>query len=139
MKSRRILIVDDEPDITNIFKICLESCCEGLFKVDAFTDATLALSNYRPGLYDLIMLDVRMSNMDGFSMCEKIKSIDAKAKVCFITASEPMYEHYIKENLAKLDKNLFIQKPISIDEFVMQVNKLLEIPINNNIANCNSK
>jgi DNA-binding response OmpR family regulator len=122
---RRILIIDDEPDITTIFKIGLESS-DRLFKVDTFTDPTLALSNYRPGLYDLIMLDVHMPQMDGFDLHKRIKNIDSKAKICFITASEMYYENFRSEEIAKLDKDLFIQKPISLEELVKQVNKILE-------------
>lgn len=122
---RRILIIDDEPDITTIFKIGLESS-DRLFKVDTFTDPKLALSNYRPGLYDLIMLDLHMPQMDGFDLHKKIKDIDSKAKICFITASEPYYENFRSDELAKLDKDLFIQKPISLEELEKQVNKILE-------------
>src|SRR5690348_12078661 len=122
---RRILIIDDEPDITTIFKIGLESS-DRLFKVDTFTDPILALSNYRPGLYDLIMLDVHMPQMDGFDLHKRIKDIDSKAKICFITASEAYYENFRSEEIAKLDKDLFIQKPISLEELEKQVNKILE-------------
>ena len=122
---RRILIIDDEPDITTIFKIGLESS-DRLFKVDTFTDPNLALSNYSPGLYDLIMLDMHMPQMDGFDLHKRIKDIDSKAKICFITASEPYYENFRSEEIAKLDKDLFIQKPISLEELEKQVNKILE-------------
>jgi DNA-binding response OmpR family regulator len=125
MNTIRILIIDDETDIGNIFKLALESS-DGSFKVDAFTDPNLALSNYKPGFYDLIMLDMHMPQMNGFEVHKKIKNIDRKAKVCFITASEPYYENSRREDIAILDKDLIIEKPISIEELEKQVNKILE-------------
>src|SRR5919202_4651418 len=125
LHARRILIVDDEPDITDIFKLAIESS-DSLVKVDAFNDPSLALANYKPGLYDLIMLDVYMPQMNGVDLCKKIKSIDSNAKVCFITASEPLYDDRTREEIFfKVDKDLIIQKPVSVEELEDRINKLL--------------
>ena len=56
-EKRRILIVDDEPDIARLFKVGLEY--EGGFEVDVYNDPIAALSNYRPGVYDLLLLDIK--------------------------------------------------------------------------------
>jgi DNA-binding response OmpR family regulator len=50
----KILIVDDEPDLTQVFTLALEDYG---FKVDSFNDPQEALSKYAPGLYDLVILD----------------------------------------------------------------------------------
>ena len=56
-KNSRILLVDDEPDIILVMKLVLE---ENGFKVDSFTDASEALENFRTGIYDLVIIDVKM-------------------------------------------------------------------------------
>jgi DNA-binding response OmpR family regulator len=66
--NNRILLVDDEPDVIFTFKKGLES--HG-FVVDAFNDPVLALSNFKPGTYDLLLLDVKMPQMNGFELYEK--------------------------------------------------------------------
>ena len=64
------------------------------FEADAFTDPVLALTNYKASVYDLIILDIKMPVMDGFELCMKIREIDPKVKICFLTASEMFYEEY---------------------------------------------
>ena len=59
--EKKILIVDDDPDIANLYKLSLER--DG-FVVDAFNDPLLALSNYRAGIYDLLLIDIKMSKIN---------------------------------------------------------------------------
>jgi DNA-binding response OmpR family regulator len=68
--QKRILVVDDEPDLTMVCSLDLQY--HG-FKVDTFNDSQEALSNFRPGYYDLVILDIKMPKMDGFELYEKIK------------------------------------------------------------------
>lgn len=77
---KRILIVDDEPDINLALKIVLED--KG-FRVDTFEDPLLALDNFRKEFYDLLIVDIKMQKLNGFELFRKIRSIDNKAKVCF--------------------------------------------------------
>jgi DNA-binding response OmpR family regulator len=74
------LVVDDERDITLALHLGLEA---GGFDVDAFTDPKLALSSSKPGLYDLVLVDVMMPEMDGFALYEQLKKVDHNIKVCF--------------------------------------------------------
>jgi DNA-binding response OmpR family regulator len=76
MKRKKILIVDDEPDVNLALKMALEV---NSFEVDAFNDALSALENFRKGLYDLLILDIKMPNMNGFQLYREIKKIDNKA------------------------------------------------------------
>jgi two-component system response regulator ChvI len=105
MDNNRILVVDDEPDLTQVSTLALEY--HG-FKVDSFTDPQEALSKYKPGLYDLVILDIKMPKMDGFELYHEIKKKDNNANVCFLTASELYYEEFRKKEYCALDKNLFI-------------------------------
>jgi two-component system, OmpR family, response regulator ChvI len=84
-KKRWILAVDDEPDITLTVKEGLEAT--GLFQVDTFNDPELALSSFKPRLYDIVLLDFKMPKMYGYELYDEMKKIDNKVKVCFMTAT----------------------------------------------------
>jgi two-component system response regulator ChvI len=116
-------MVDDEQDVTYTIKKVLEN---NGFVVDSYNDPTLALSNFKLGLYDLLLLDIRMPKMDGFELYKKMKEIDSNAKICFLTASELFYEEYRRlDAYPTLDKEYFIQKPIRSEELIHQLNEIL--------------
>ena len=106
----RIMLVDDEPDINAALSVVLR---RGGYDVDTFESPLIALEKLKPGYYGLIMLDVKMPQMDGFELYREIKKVDKKAKICFLTASELYYESIRKEKFPPVDKELFIIKPIS--------------------------
>ena len=108
-RKKKILFVDDEPDMTIMLKIALERVG---FTIDIFNDPVLALKNFRPNLYDFIILDVMMPKMDGVKLYNQLKKADPGIKVCFLTASSEMYhEELRKERYCMLDNimvmNLF--------------------------------
>jgi DNA-binding NtrC family response regulator len=117
----KILIVDDDPDIILSFKNGLES---NGFEVDSYNDPLLALKNFKANFYDLLLIDIRMPNMTGFELYQKINKIDNKAKVCFITAFEVYYRALLAQ-FPYLNNKCFIRKPISIDELVKRIKKKL--------------
>ena len=125
--KNRILIVDDEPDIARLFKLGLER--SGEFEVDIYNDPTTALYNYRPGVYDLLLLDVKMPKMNGLELYQKInekyKGEDGIVKVCFITAFEEYYNEF-ERLFPNLETDCFIRKPISIDKLVEIVKMKLD-------------
>jgi DNA-binding NtrC family response regulator len=117
-KNKRILIVDDEEDIAWCFKIGLE--CAG-FVVDIFNDPMKLLSAYKGGVYDLLLLDIRMPRMSGFELYDKIKEIDDKVNVCFITAFEEYYNEFKKRFPNSEKTEWFIRKPIGMDDLIRSV------------------
>jgi DNA-binding response OmpR family regulator len=114
----KILVLDDDPDITTTFHFALEDT--GLFEVETYNDSIEALSNFKPHLYDLILLDIKMPDMSGFELCDKIRKLDNKVKVCFISAFDP-YSNELKEELLSLKIECFIPKPIQIKELVERI------------------
>ena len=125
-KTKKIMLVDDEADILWLFKIVLES--DARLKVDAFLDPIVALENFRPGLYDLLLIDIAMTKMNGFELYDKIRELDKKVKVSFVTASEMFYEEIRKEAFPELDTTTcFIRKPIANPDLIQQVREILEI------------
>jgi DNA-binding response OmpR family regulator len=123
--NKRVLIVDDEPDLTLSLKMTLE---ENGFKVDTFTDPLSALENYKEedGMYDLLILDMKMPQMNGFELYRQIKKIDDKVKVCFLTAGEMDYEQFRKELFPPLENNCYIQKPIENETLIKRLNRIME-------------
>jgi DNA-binding response OmpR family regulator len=118
------MLVEDEADIAMAFKIVLESAT---LTVDSFTDPLTALNNFKSGLYDLIVIDIVLPDMNGFELYSRIKRLDDKVKVCFITASELYYEEIRKKAFPELDTSHFIKKPISNEELISRVKKMLVI------------
>ena len=128
--NKRVLLVDDEPDLNLTLKINLE---ENGFKVDSFADPLSALENYKEaGVYELLILDIKMPNMNGFELYRQIKKIDDKVKVCFLTAGELDYEQFRKELFPALDNNCYIQKPIENETLIKRLNRILSANNDNN-------
>ena len=127
-QEKRIFVVDDEVDITTVFKLGLE---EADLQVDVYNDPLLALSDYKPGIYDLLLLDIKMPKMNGFELYKKIKDIeggyddDDKPRVCFITAYEG-YRNQFNELFPTLEEvDCFLKKPISLPDLVKAVKSQL--------------
>jgi two-component system response regulator ChvI len=113
----RILLVDDEPDITLPFRIGLE---DSGFEVDAFNDSVMALSKFKDRSYVLALLDIKMPRMNGFELYNELRKINEKLKVCFITAFDVQKEDL--KALSELNGNLaIIRKPIAIGDLVKKV------------------
>jgi CheY-like chemotaxis protein len=83
-RNKRILVVDDESDITESIKSALKTH----YWVDTAGSALEGLRSYKPRFYDLILLDYRMPNIDGAEFYQEIKMLDPSQKICFITAHE---------------------------------------------------
>src|ERR687896_1149199 len=113
-RKNKILLVDDDPDITDTFSIGLEDT--GLFEVETYNDSVEALSNFKPYLFDFILLDIKMPKMSGFELCNKIKKLDGNVKVCFISAFDPYSGELKEEFLSRRMVECFIPKPIQINE-----------------------
>jgi DNA-binding response OmpR family regulator len=120
--QKKILTVDDEPDLTRLCSLALGY--HG-FKVDTFNDPQEALSNYKPGYYDLVILDIKMPKMNGFELYDEIKKKDQKTKICFLTASELYYEEFRKKEYCALDKSLFIRKPVDNEELLKELDRIM--------------
>jgi len=120
----KILIVDDEPSVTLTFKTVLQG---NGFKdnVDVYNDPLEALSNFKPGFYDMLLLDVKMPKMNGFELYEKMREIDDTVKVCFITSYD-VYYMSLRELFPTVEVDSFIQKPIGAYNLVKRINQELQ-------------
>ena len=123
IKGKRIMVVDDESDLTLFYRMSLEYYG---FEVDAFNEPMKALSNFKPDYYDLVVLDIKMPDMDGFELYSEILKIDSKANVCFLTASELYYKEFREKEYSAIDKDLFIRKPIATEDLIKEIDRLIE-------------
>jgi DNA-binding response OmpR family regulator len=122
-KKKRVLIVDDEPAVTLVLKQVLD---ENGFEADSYDEPRLALNNFKANMYDLLLLDIKMPDINGLDLYQEMRKIDEKVKVCFLTASEMFYEKFRKEEpYSKFDKELFIAKPIENEELLDLLNKVI--------------
>ena len=125
-KIKRIFLVDDDNDHTTTFKVGLEIAG---FEVDVYNDSTIALSNFKPNYYDLLLIDIKMPKINGFELSEKLLKVDDKVKVWFISAYEVYYKTLKKEAPSKLKETILdhiIQKPVEIDNLVKQIKTELD-------------
>ncbi|MDW3630860.1 MAG: response regulator [Nitrososphaeraceae archaeon] len=128
--SYRILFVDDNKDILLTIKEGLESYG---FQVDTFSNPLEALSSFKPDLYDLILIDIKMPQMSGFEFHQELRKkavYGTEIKTCFITAYEVYFET-LKNEFPELYGGCFIRKPIKIEDLVSKINEEL----NQNLTN----
>ena len=127
--AKNILVVDDELDVIYTIKNMLE---DNGFQIDSFNDPLTALKSYRSNFYDLVILDIKMPKMDGFELYIKIREIDPKVKICFLTASEMYYEKFRKtrsEFGRIIEEECFIQKPIKTEDLIRKLTSIMNIDI----------
>ena len=125
--TKKILIIDDEPDITFTIKNILE---DNGFAADSFNDPILALNNYKASFYDLVILDIKMPKINGYELYIKIREQDPKAKICFLTAITTFNEDFRKTRLElgkTINEDYFIQKPIKIQDLVKKLTSIMNI------------
>lgn len=115
--SKKILLVDDDRDIALSFDLGLQ---HNGFLVDVFTNPIEALAKFKPGYYQMALIDLRMPEMDGIELFKKIRERDKKMKICFLTAYD-----WDNEQVKELSEH-FIKKPISIDGLVKIVKTEIE-------------
>ena len=111
-ENNKILLVDDEYDIALAFTLGLQS---NGFAVDMFTNSIEALSNLKVNFYNLALLDIKMPEMDGLELAQKIKDKDENIKICFLTAFDLNYQR-VKEY-----SGCIIKKPISIYDLIKKI------------------
>jgi two-component SAPR family response regulator len=88
---KRILIVDDDVDVTITFKAAIENInndTDKRIEVQTSKNPVVALSEFKPNFYDFLLVDINMPHMNGFELYEKILAIDINVRVCFMSSGE---------------------------------------------------
>ena len=122
--NKRILIVDDEKDVGRTFKMILENYG---FEIDFFTDPAMALETFKPNLYDLTILDIKMPEINGFELYDKLKSRDPNIKTLFITALNSVEPYNTRNSKVYPLSGVrhFMKKPVSSEDLLGQVYSML--------------
>lgn len=122
--KKRILIVDDEKDVGWTLKLILENYG---FDIDCFTDSATALEKFKPNLYDLIILDIRMAEINGFELYDHLKSRDSNIKTLFITALSSVEPYNTRNSKVYPLRGVrhFMKKPVSSEELLGQVYSMM--------------
>ncbi len=115
-----MLIVDDDKEVTKALRMGLESAG---FDVDAYNDPAELLSDYKPGGYMLVIMDIRMPQMDGFELFRELKKRDSKVKVCFLTGFE-IYAREFEKLFPDTKVEGFLKKPISVSTLASEIKKI---------------
>ncbi len=125
MKKKKVMVVDDELDLSLLLKTLLE---ENNFRVDWYTDPVLALNKFKRNFYDLLLLDIKMPKMNGFELYRELKKIEKRVKVCFLTALTELYEYdkFKEEVSPKEDERYFIPKPIENEDLIKRVKSIID-------------
>ena len=119
-KMKRILVVDDESDVCFVLgKVLVENG----FVVDSYENPRLSLEKFKTDSYDLLILDIKMPDLNGFELYREIKRLDKKVKVCFLTAGELYYGEY-PDIFSSLHASSFIRKPIENEELMKRINEI---------------
>ena len=124
----RILILEDEFNLADVISSRLK---KEKYAVDIFCDGEEGLESALTNIYDLIILDVMLPNMDGFEILRKIREKNVKSKVIMLTAKTQLEDKLTGLNQGAND---YVTKPFHIDELVARVNVQLR-NTDNEIAN----
>jgi len=124
IQNKRILIIDDNSDISFTLRIGLENN-DANMEVYSYDNPINALIEFKPNFYDLLLIDINMPLMDGFELCEKLLQKDINVKVCFMTSGEINIDAAREVHPLK-SIGCFIKKPITIDALARRIKKELE-------------
>jgi DNA-binding response OmpR family regulator len=123
-RTSNIIMVDNEPDVNITIKTALEE--NGDFKVNTFNDAESTLIAFKSGLYDLAILDIRMPGTNGFQLYRKLREMDKRIKVCFLTAVELAYLQDIDSDIINdLSTDCFVAKPVNTSDLITRLKVIL--------------
>jgi DNA-binding response OmpR family regulator len=127
---KRILIVDDDADLTTTFKAIIEESnnindVNRGIQVYTSNNPVVALSEFKPNFYDLLLVDINMPNMNGFQLCEKILVIDINVRICFMSSLEINREG-LREIYPSLSLGCFIRKPVTTDYLLKRIRSELD-------------
>jgi len=116
-------VVNDEADINTTVRQVLED--KG-FKVDSYEDPRLALENFKPQYYDLVIIDSKMPQMNGLAFYRGVKALDKKVNTCFLTAAELQSEHYSDDtHSSPPTPNCFIRIPIENERLLERIEQIM--------------
>lgn len=121
-KIKRVIIVGNNNDINLTFKLVLSQSDQKI-RVHTFNDCVVALQEFRPNFYDLIIIDVETPKINGFEFHDIVRKLDCKVKICFLTTTD---NDIIKKVYPKAETFSILKIPITNEELINQTYEILE-------------
>ena len=112
------MVIDDELDICIMLKVVLE---QNGFLVNYYSNPIIALDEFKSYFYNLIILDIQMPEINGMQLYREIRKRDKKAKICFLTGNEALFDKAYKFTSVYT----FITKPVENKELIRIINDVL--------------
>jgi DNA-binding response OmpR family regulator len=122
-QHKRILVVDDNPDIVFTLRIGLES--DPTIQVYGYNNPVTALVEFKPNFYDLLLIDINMPLLDGFQLAQNLLRRDLNVRICFVTAGEINMDA-VREAHPLKSIGCFIKKPITTEQLIKRIRAELE-------------
>jgi two-component system, OmpR family, response regulator ChvI len=120
-RTDRVLIVDDQTDITSVLKIGLQRYG---FRVDAYNDPERVVKEFEANIYGAALVDIRMPGMNGFELYRRIKKVDPDLKVCFFTAFE-IYDKEMEQMFPEIKPAAIFKKPMDIRNLASRLRSVM--------------
>ena len=111
----RLAVVDDDRDVTDSIRPLLRK--QG-HTVDVYNDPMRALDEFRPSAYDLVLVDISMSGMNGFDLYRRLKRKDEDAKIAFITGFPVRAKEEFERMFPRMDVSFLLGKPFSTSDLL---------------------
>lgn len=118
--NKRILLVEDEESLQDTIKLNLE--LDG-YEVTAVSNGKTALEEFAKKRFDLVILDVMLPEVDGFTICQTIRLENTKVPILFLTAKSSAEDRIFG---LKVGGDDYLTKPFNLDEFLLRVQALLK-------------
>jgi DNA-binding response OmpR family regulator len=122
-QHKRILVIDDDPDIVFTLRVGLES--DPTIQVFGYDNPVTALVEFKPNFYDLLLIDINLPLMDGFQLAQNLVRRDLNVRVCFMTSGEINMDAAREVHPLK-SIGCFIKKPITSEQLSERINAELE-------------
>ena len=119
--QKKILIVDDDPDVLAMLKLLLEELGYKVYRARSGPYALAMARKYRP---DLMTLDILMPGMNGFSVCQKIKNDHELRDIKIVVLSAKGYAADERDMLA-LGADAYMFKPVDAEVLIGQIRRLI--------------
>ncbi|MBP5999908.1 MAG: response regulator transcription factor [Sediminibacterium sp.] len=120
MQKSSILLVEDEEHLHEALKLNLEM--EG-YEVDSAFDGQEALKQIQSAHYDLIILDIMLPSLDGFSITERLRLNNNQTPILILSAKNTSAN---RVQGLKLGADDYLTKPFNLEELLLRVNKLIQ-------------
>jgi len=122
---KRIMIIDDDMDITLAFKTGIENSSNNnltnkRIEVYTYNNPLSALSEFQPNFYDLLLIDINMPHMNGYQLCEKILDLDINVRICFMSSGE-INREALREIYPAVSLGCFVRKPVTIEYLIKRI------------------